>query len=319
MKLKEIYKRALDFGKQFDPRGKEGVDDELKRLRESFEDLSALQKATFDQERLKNPYADTRILHGDPEIEVKSAMLGIDIEVGEIILADRLREKRGSLDLVIGHHPEGRALAGFYNVMHMQADILNRFGVPINIAESLTEERVKEVERGIMPLNHSRTVDCARLLNMPFMCVHTPADNCVVDYLQHLFDEKSPRTVKDVLKIIEEIPEYKSAQDQNNPPRIVCGSEKHRVGKIFVDMTGGTEGSQKNYEKLAIGGVGTIIAMHMTRDHIKEAEKHTINVVIAGHISSDNLGINILLDKITHDEELEIIPCSGFYRVKRNK
>ena len=318
MRLKDIYNRALEYGKELDPRGREGVDDELSRLRESFEDLSELDKSLFDKERLTNPYADTRILYGDPETEVRCAMVGIDIEVGEIVLADRLREKRGAVDLVIGHHPEGRALAGFYNVMHMQADILNRFGVPINIAEACTEERVKEVERGIMPLNHNRAVDSAKLLDMPFMCMHTPADNCVVHYLQNLFEQKSPRVVRDIIKIIEEIPEYQAAKEGINPPRIVCGSEKRRLGKVFVDMTGGTEGSKKNFERLAISGVGTIVGMHMTREHIKEAEKFNFNVVIAGHIASDNLGVNLLLDNIMKNEQFEIIPCSGFFRVARN-
>ncbi len=318
MRIKDIFDIAIEFGKQKDPRGKEGVEDELKRLQESYDSMSETAKESFDKSRLTNPYADSGILHGDPEKEVKTLMLGIDIEVGEIVLADRLREKRGgNLDLVIAHHPEGRSLTGFYNVMYMQADILHKFGVPINIAESLIEERVKEVEKGIMPLNHHRAVDSARLLDMPMMNLHTPADNCVVDFLQTHLEEKAPRVVRDVIKILEEIPEYKIAAENNTPPKVICGSENHRVGKIFVDMTGGTEGSKKNYEKLAISGVGTIIAMHMTKDHIAEAEKNNINAIIAGHISSDNLGLNLLLDKITENEKLEIIPCSGFYRVER--
>ncbi len=317
MRLKEIYEKALSFGIQQDPRGKTGVDEELARLRESYEELTESQKATFDMERLRNPYADTAILNGDPETEVKSILVGIDMETQEIVLADRLREKRGKLDLVMAHHPEGRALAGFYNVMYMQADILHKFGVPINIAEALIEERVKEVEKGILPLNHHRAVDCAKLLDMPFMCVHTPADNCVVKFLQTMMDEKSPRLVKDVIKILEEIPEYKKSKENNCAIKVVCGAESHRAGRIFVDMTGGTEGSTKNYDRLAISGVGTIIAMHMTKEHIKEAEKNSINVIIAGHIASDNVGLNLILDKITENEEIEIIPCSGFYRVKR--
>ncbi|MEW6534877.1 MAG: NGG1p interacting factor NIF3 [Candidatus Auribacterota bacterium] len=317
MRLGDIYAIALEHGIAKDPRGKDGVNDELNRLRESFEEMTELQKTAFDKERLSNPYADTRILNGDPDKDIKSLIIGIDMEVGEVVLADRLREKNGAPELVFAHHPEGKALAGFYNVMYMQADILYKFGVPINIAESLIEERVKEVEKGIMPLNHLRTVDAAKLLDMPMICVHTPSDNCVVDYLQNLMDEKSPRLVRDVIKIIEEIPEYKHAIENNNPPKLICGSDRHRVGKIFVDMTGGTEGSKKNYERLAIAGVGTIIAMHMTRDHIKEAEKFNLNVVIAGHIPSDNLGLNLILDKITEKEDIQIIPTSGFYRVKR--
>ena len=317
MKFKNIFDTALQYGIERDPRGREGVEAELKRLAESYEELNESAKESFDKERLANPYADSGILYGDPELDIKSMMVGIDIGVSEIVLADRLKEKRGSLDLVMTHHPEGRYLAGFHNVMYMQADILNKFGVPINIGEALIEERAKEVERGVMPINHTRTVDSAKLLDMPFMGVHTPADNCVVAFLQELIEEKSPRVLRDIMKILEEIPEYKFAKENKTGPKIICGAETRRVGKVFVDMTGGTEGSKKNYEKLSVSGVGTIVAMHMTKDHISEAEKNNINVIIAGHISSDNIGLNLILDKITENEDIEIIPCSGFYRVKR--
>ncbi|MCD6459862.1 NGG1p interacting factor NIF3 [bacterium] len=317
MKLRKIFDIGLQYGIEQDPRGKQGVDAQLKRLAESYGELNESDRESFDKEHLTNPYADSGILYGDPDTDIKSMMVGIDIGVSEIVLADRLREKRGSLDLVMTHHPEGRCLAKFHNVMYMQADILHKFGVPINIGEALIEERAKEVERAVMPINHTRTVDSAKLLDIPFMGLHTPADNCVVSFLQNLIEEKSPRVMRDIIKILEEIPEYKHAKDNNTAPKIICGSGNRRVGKVFVDMTGGTEGSKQNYAKLAVSGVGTIIGMHMSKEHIKEAEKNSINVIIAGHISSDNIGLNLILDKITQNADMEIIPCSGFYRVKR--
>ena len=63
-------------------------------------------------------------------------------------------------------------------------------------------------------------------------------------------------------------------------------------------MTGGTSGSKETLEKLSQSGVGTIVGMHMSEDHRKEAEKHHLNVVIAGHIASDTLGLNLLLDAL---------------------
>jgi hypothetical protein len=71
------------------------------------------------------------------------------------------------------------------------------------------------------------------------------------------------------------------------------------------------------YEKLADAGVGTIIAMHMGEEHRKECVKHHINLVVAGHMSSDSLGMNIFLDEI-EKRGVKIIPCSGFIRVKRS-
>jgi hypothetical protein len=42
--------------------------------------------------------------------------------------------------------------------------------------------------------------------------------------------------------------------------------------------------------------------------------------VIAGHISSDTLGLNLLLDRVekASGEKLEVINCSGFRRISRD-
>ncbi len=319
MKLVDFYHRAVEFGMEADPRGKSEVLDELKAEKERYNELNKKEKERFDKEKLSNPYADTRILNGSNKTEVKSIMVGVDIEIGELLLAERLRELGKGPDLVVAHHPEGRALVIFHEVMGMQAGILNKFGVPINVAESLLNERIKEVERRLMPINYNRTVDAARILGIPFMCVHTPADNNVVSYLQAIFDREKPKRVKDIIDMLSDIPEYKDAVGDGYMPRILIGDGQRRAGKVFVDMTGGTEGSKKVFERLSQAGVGTIVGMHLTEEHKKEAEKHHINVVIAGHISSDALGINLLLDKIIDKEEIEIFACSGFRRIEASE
>lgn len=57
--------------------------------------------------------------------------------------------------------------------------------------------------------------------------------------------------------------------------------------------------------------------MHLSEEHLKKVREANLNVIIAGHISSDTLGLNLLLDRIEEKEELEIIGCSGFKRIKR--
>ncbi|MFH1784282.1 MAG: NGG1p interacting factor NIF3 [bacterium] len=318
MKLDNLYRLIIERGKNADPRGAKEVDKELSRQRTEFKKLSDKEKASFDQERLNNPYTDTRILNGSPDKAIKSMMVGIDIDVAELLLADWLSKKGKMVDLVMSHHPSGRAYANFYEVMHMQADILSHYGVPINVAEGILEDRIKQVERKVMPVNHNRAFDAAQLLDMAFMCVHTPADNHVATFLQKLMDSKKPERVGDIVDILSEIPEYKDAVDNNNAPRLITGGVKKRAGRIFVDMTGGTEGSVKVFEKLSQAGVGTIIGMHMSEEHRKNAEKFHINVVVAGHISSDSLGLNLILDEVRKkDRDIKIIPCSGFRRFER--
>lgn len=317
MKLRTLYDAAIAHGKSVDPRGEDKVQRDLDRARAEYEELKDDEKERFDNERLTNPYSDSRILHGSDDVEVEHVLVGIDMEIGEVLLADRLRERGETIDLIWAHHPEGAALANLGGVMGMQADILESFGVPINVAEGILEPRIKEVERSMLPTNHMRAVDAAELLGFPMMCTHTPADNCVATYLQAVLDRENPQTVGDVLKVLRGIPEYAEAEKQGAALKIFSGSEKRSAGRVYVDMTGGTSGAQDTFEKLASkSDIGTMVAMHLPEKHRQEAEKHHISVVIAGHMASDSLGMNLLLDgveKLTN-QKLAVTGCSGFRR-----
>jgi len=316
LKIQEIYELAVKEGMRADPRSEEELNRVLRKAKEEYENLKDDEKEFFDPEKFNNPYSDTRILAGNSNAEVKSLFCGIDIEVGEVLLADRLKEKGENIDLLLAHHPEGKSLVGLPGVMKVQADIWHREGVPINIGDVLIDKRMKEVNRSLMPINHNRAVDAAKLLGIPFMNVHTPADNMVNSFLQKRLDELSPYTVKDVINFLRKIPEYNAAAKMGAGPTILVGDGEKRAGRVVVDMTGGTEGPEEVLEKLANAGVGTIVGMHMGNKLRKKAEKYHINVVIAGHIASDNIGLNLFLDKL-EEKGIKVIPCSGFARTSR--
>jgi hypothetical protein len=317
MKIRDIYRKAVEAGISNDPRGRDTALQDLVRMKKRYAELKPGEKEFFDPESMENPYPDSRILNGSGEEDAKTILIGIDIEVGEILLCESLRNRGTMVDLVISHHPEGMAFANLYSVMYMQSDILSRHGVPINIAEELMEQRIKEVERRIMPLNHTRAVDSARLLGIPFVCLHTPADNMVVTFLQTLFDEKKPYLLSDVVDLLMSLPEYRQAANNGTGPKILLGNGDRRTGRIFVDMTGGTEGSRDIFRSLSSTGVNTLVVMHLSEDHRKEAEKNHLNVIVAGHIASDNLGLNLLFDEVLKGSEVNVLSCSGFQRVSR--
>ncbi|MFH1777749.1 MAG: NGG1p interacting factor NIF3 [Candidatus Omnitrophota bacterium] len=318
MKLKQLYSLVVKEGIAFDPRGRAAVNLDLQRLKKQYEKLTPEEKKYFDQERLNNPYDDTRILNGNQEKEIERILVGIDIEVGELLLADRLNDRQGKqIDLVMAHHPEGTPFANLYRVMRIQSDILYRVGVPITVAEGMMSTRISEIHRRLMPVNHMRVTDAAKILDFAFICVHTAADNAVTSHLTRIFEKEKPDTVEEVVEILQNIPEYRVAREENAGPRMIHGKLKNRAGKVFVDMTGGTEGAKDVFEKLAAQGIGTMVCMHLSEEHFKKAQKEHINIVIAGHISSDNLGINLILDKINKRSKIEIISCSGFRRITR--
>lgn len=326
MTIKEIFNLAIKMGVEADFRGREGVVKFLQRKKKNYEKLPDEVKDDFDQEALKNPYLDSRVLHIADDKDIKRVLVGIDISPSEVLLAKELNKCQRSqanqlgqpIDLIISHHPLGKGLANLADVMTLQNDVLALYGVPINIAEGLMKEKIDEVARGLNAKNHQRTVDAAKLLGFNLMSIHTPCDNLAAKFLRDKI-ERDPNieTIGDLMDKLKEIPEYGQAQKIGAGPKIFVGSEENRCGKIAItEMTGGTEGSPKLYSKMASAGIGTILSMHQSEEHRKAAEEAKINVIIAGHISSDSVGCNLFLDQL-EKQGIEITPCSGLIRVKR--
>ena len=317
MKLREMYETAIRMGIEADPRGRELVERSLATVKRRYEALPDYLKEIFDPEELTNPYIDTRVYVGDADAEVTSLIAGIDMNVGEVLLADRLRDKGRRIDAIYTHHPEGMALSKLDRVMEMQAEIWETWGVPINVGESVMDERRVEVRRRFMPMNVDQAIDAATLLDIPFFSAHTPTDNMVTAFLTRFLAEREPLLVDDVRRALFDVPEYRRAAAKGAGPYVLEEKAGKRAGKVWVDMTGGTEGPAAVMEKLADHGVGTIVGMHMSPDLRKVAEDNHIHVVIAGHISSDSVGINLLMDEYER-QGVEIVPTSGLIRVRRD-
>jgi len=316
---KQIYNLAVELGIKNDLRGQKMIKDKLQRIRTKYQKMSAEEKESYDAERLINPYSDSRFF-GNPEIKVKRILAGIDIETGEVLLAKELSKEK-PIDLILSHHPVGSALAGLDEVMHLQAEVLAKYGIPINIAENLISIRMSEVSRGIAPINHTKAIDAAKLLNFPMMCLHTPCDNLVASFLEKEIKKQQAKLiyVEDLLNLLKTIPEYKEAIKLKAGPRLFTGKPERYLGKIaLVEVTGGTSGHKDIYQHMANAGIGTIVAMHMKEEHREEAEKAHLNIVIAGHMASDSIGVNLFLDELVK-RGIEVIPCSGLIRHSRIK
>lgn len=320
MTIKQIYELAVKLGIENDLRGSVTVRRRLKKLNEQYQKMSVEEKKEFDKESLVNPYSDSRVYYGDSNKQVKRIIVGIDIGAGEVLLANELSKKK-PIDLIISHHPIGSGLAALHEVMELQAELYAMYGVPIHIAEGLIKPRMSEVSRSVSGTNYNKSVDAAKLLGFPIMSAHTVADNLVASFLKKYIEKrrKQIETVGDLIKILKEIPEYAEAVRMKAGPVIFAGSKERKTGKIaLTEITGGTSGSKDVYEKLSNAGIGTVVGMHMHEQWKKEAEKAHMNVVIAGHMSSDSLGVNLFLDEL-EKRGIEIIPCSGLIRVSRNK
>ena len=76
--------------------------------------------------------------------------------------------------------------------------------------------------------------------------------------------------------------------------------------------------SKDIYKEYAAAGISTILEMHMSPDHLEEAKKANLNVVMTDHMASDSLGMNILMD-MAESKGIEILDFSGYTRYSRLK
>lgn len=316
MTIKDIYQLAIKMGIKTDPRSTQRINYLLAKEKKTYRALAPKNKEFFDRDKLFNPYGDTRYFNAQGSEKVINVLAGIDIGTGEVLLADRLSKSK-KIDLIIAHHPLGKAWADLDSVMHLQTDLLALYGIPINIAESILEKRIAEVGRRVAAVNHYKAVDAARLLKFPLLCVHTPADNLVYNFVETLIKKNQPETVEELVELLRSVPEYKEATLRGAGPKMISGKPHRRCGRIAVsEMTGGTEGAIEICEKLSQAGIGTVVGMHLTEEHREEAEKHHLNVVVAGHLASDSIGMNLFLDQL-EKKGVKIITTSGLIRIKR--
>lgn len=316
MKISEAYRLAIEMGMSKDPRPKDEVQKVLDMAKAEYDRITDSERELFDVESLWNPYWDCRFSYGE-DTEAERIMWGIDIGTGEVLLADRLREKGTRIDAICAHHPNGASKIPFPRVMDVQVDMFNSFGVPVNVAEDLMRPRTEEVSRAVMGSNYNQAVDAARLLDIPLFNVHSAADNLCQRFLQNLMDSNEPKRLGDILDLLMAEPEYRVAAKSNCRPRIMVGSKDSRCGKILCKMTGGTSLPKTMYKPLADAGVGTVMAMHFPADHYEAAREAHINLVCSEHMPSDSLGVNQICDE-WQKHGIEVLPCSGLIRCSRN-
>lgn len=240
--------------------------------------------------------------------DLKKVLIGIDMETPELLLGKEL-----GYDCVVSHHPKAEsAVVDFYKVMDVQVDKMVSFGVPINKAQKMLRKKQGSVELGGHVSNYDRHASSARLLGMPYMNIHLPADIITEEIVQKHLDKKlgdSPkRTLGDVIDALNDMDIYKDAV---SGPVIRVGSSKDYAGEVAVLMAGGTSGGPDVFKAYFEAGVGTIVCMHVPEDIKKAvADQNIGNIIVAGHMASDSIGLNVIIEA-WEKEGLQVTKMSG--------
>lgn len=242
--------------------------------------------------------------------EVKKVLAGIDMDNTMLMLAKQL-----GFDCVAQHHPSGIMdpnIGELFGRDHMKK--LMECGVPINEAQKLAYANTTKRAHATHSRNRTQMQDVAKLLDISDVAFHTPADILAERYTQKKMDalmERNPQCkVKDVIDELLTIREYKEALPDQQP-EVWVGNKDSYAGKIYVEMYGVGAPTLDEYIACANAGVGTFVCMHATPEVVEGLQKfNKCNLVIAGHMASDSLGFNQILDA-WEAKGVEIVRISG--------
>jgi len=241
-----------------------------------------------------------------PGENIKKVLFGVDMDTAELLLAKEL-----GYDCVISHHPRNTDNAKL-DVMNDHITKLEKLGVPRNRSQKLLSERKDELSYNQHVSNSRRSESAAKLMGMPYMCIHTPTDiigeAIVQKHLDAKFAGKPETKLQEVCEALEEIGEYKNSLRK---PVIRVGLKDSYAGKIYVLMSGLTGPGSDVTKEYFEAGVGTLVLMHIPEKDVKAVKEQKIgNVVVAGHMSSDSLGINVVAD-VWRKAGVEVTMMSG--------
>jgi putative NIF3 family GTP cyclohydrolase 1 type 2 len=242
--------------------------------------------------------AGFKSIPADSEIHVKGrgirkALVSIDVGVAELLLARDL-----GCDAVIAHHPAGgKARIEGYKVFLRHIDQLSEAGVPEDIAKEAVKPKLRSLELQHHPDNYDQVPAAAKKLRMPLVSIHSPCDEIGRKMIQNVLkglDEDS--RVKDVVSKIGQFPEFRKATSKIE---VRSGSPKNRAGKIAISHAAYTNGGYEIAKTYFQNGVDTLSYIHVAEsDLAKLANEPSGNLIVLGHIASDWLGINPLLNEL---------------------
>lgn len=228
-----------------------------------------------------------------PGDQIETALVGIDAECPEIQLA-----ARKGYDLVLAHHPVGDAATTFPSVLDRQVELMADHGVPRDRAEDAIEDLRRDWSAQAHMANYRHEVSVAELLDQPYMNLHLPPDELGRRAFVTAVESATPRTVDDVRQAFENFPEMQTAKTD---VEIRVGDPDNPAGTVAIHHAAGANGGANVAEAYFESGVDTVVYIHAAGEaerRLRERVGDEKNLIVTGHLASDAVGMNILIDEL---------------------
>ncbi len=242
-----------------------------------------------------------------PGTRISHTLMGIDVGAAELFMARQL-----GYHAVIAHHPAGYA-GPFWDVYHLHVGQMVAAGVPEDVAEQAVASRIEGFKAASQRENYDHAASVARLLEIPFLTIHSPLDEVGRRIMQRTVDEQLARkpdsTVADMRDALMQLPEFATARTQMRNP---LGSWDAPAGKVVVSHGAYTNGGYHVAHAYLTHGVDTICCIHFPLEDAQRLASEGVrgNILVMGHIAGDSVGINPYVARL-RESGLEVTTFSG--------
>ncbi|HLZ21284.1 MAG TPA: hypothetical protein VKQ30_04090 [Ktedonobacterales bacterium] len=248
---------------------------------------------------------DCAIYH--PGTRINHVLMGIDVGAAELFMARQL-----GYSAVIAHHPAGFA-GPYWDVYRKHVRQMTAAGVPADVAEAAIAARVVAFKAAAQRENYDHVASVARLLEMPFLNIHSPLDAVGRRIMQQTVDQRLSNqpdaSVADLREALLALPEFAVARTEMQVP---LGQWDARAGRAVVSHGAYTNGGYAVVRAYLTHGVNTVCCIHFPLEDAQRLAREGVagNILVMGHIAGDSVGINPYVARLRADG-LEVATFSG--------
>lgn len=232
-----------------------------------------------------------------PGEDLETALVGIDLGSAELQLAHR-----EGYDLALAHHPAGDAARlGLPAVLDRQVELMTDHGVPHDAADEAVASLRSRVAHGAHAANFRHDPSVAEHLGQPFMNVHLAPDEIgrrrFVEVADGMPDDATVDDFADALEAA-----CPALRDAPTDIAVRVGDRANPLGTVAVHHAAGTNGGADVASAYFEHGVDTVLYIHVSASDTAELraayDDAGKNLVVTGHIASDAVGMNALVDDL---------------------
>lgn len=252
----------------------------------------------------ENAPADSGV--GNPGKAINHIFMGLEVGAAEVLIARQL-----GYHAIVACQPVG-VPGSRWEVYHRHAEFLTQLGMPQAEADVALAPRIERLQLEAAHEHTDHLASIARLLDTPFVTIHSPLQEVGRQRIQRAADELTGQhpdaTLADLRDALLGLPEFAAAPQSLIP---VLGDWRASAGRIFV-AHGAYASPDARLAAAYLAHVDTLLCADIAPEDAETLRASGVhgNLLVLGRAATESAGV---ASYVTHlrAQGLEVTPTAG--------